>query len=123
MVEERYEALKKYRCKWAPEEVLGVCEAKIKGKNPDEVDCLIYMGNTFVGYIEGLWKVILFMGVQDGRKAELLAELRRAMFNTQLVFDVLVRKLRPVHNRHEREKYSDLVERALERCGDEKTES
>lgn len=119
MNNERYENVKKYMCKWLPEEALSGCRVRQKGIEPDDVGCLVCVADTIEAQCNGLWATILFLGAGDGVLAAKLVELKAAFDNLRLVFWQVARKLKPEFQEHEREVYANIVEEQLERTKNE----
>jgi len=119
MVEERYENVKKYMCKWLPEEALSGCKLKQGGIEPDDTRCLVCLANTFELSCELLWKAIVHLGVSDIKLAGKLADFAESFAKTRLSFWQVARRVQPEFDKEKREEYTNIMEEMLERAKNE----
>jgi hypothetical protein len=119
MVEERYENVKKYMCKWLPEEALSGCKARQKGLEPDDIGCLVCLATVLESSCELLWKTIVHLGVPNQMLASKVSDFADSFAKTRLTFWQVARRLKPEFDKEKREEYTNIMEEMLERAKNE----
>jgi len=119
MSSERYENVKKYMCKWLPEDALSGCKSRQKGIEPDDIACLVCLANTLESSCDLLFKTIVHLGVPDQMLASKLSDFADAFAKTRLCFWQVARKLMPEFDKEKREGYTNIMEELIERAKDE----
>jgi hypothetical protein len=119
MSSERYENVKKYMCKWLPEDALSGCKSRQKGIEPDDIACLVCLATTLESSCELLWKAIVHLGVPDPKLAGKLSDFADSFARTRLTFWQVARRLIPEFDKDKREEYTNIMEEMIERAKNE----
>jgi len=119
MSDERYENVKKYMCKWLPEEAFSGCKARQEGIEPDDVRCLVCLTIMFEDGCELFLKTIVHLGVPDQRLASKLIDFADALAKTRMAFWQVARRVQPEFDKEKREEYTNIMEELQERIKSE----
>jgi len=114
---ERYETVKKFMCKWQSEMALSVCTASIRGDEVTDTVCLICLARKSLSIAEDLRRTVIFFGVEDGIVATGMEKLFDQLAKTRVGLYAIVKKVAPEYMRDELENYADNIERLLQRRG------
>lgn len=114
---ERYEEVKKYMCKWQPEMALSACAGAMRGEEITDTVCLLCLARKMLSIAEDLQRTVIFLGVEDGRIASDMQKLFEQLMRTKVGLFTIIKKVAPEYMKGELEGYTDSMERLLQMTG------
>ncbi len=112
---ERYETLKKkYMCKWEPEVAMSICGYRLKheGFEPNAVECLICLGETFKRSCLCAWEIAAISGT--GKLSTRVMQEFENFIKHMIAFETFVEIAKPGWNKSTQDEWADRVEMLLE---------
>lgn len=117
MMNERYEEVKKYMCKWQSEMSFSACVQAMRGDEITDKLCLACFAMKLANITEDLERMIIFLGVEDGRIASDMQKLFDQLVKTKIGLLMIIKKVSPEHMKSRLEDYTNSMERLLQRAG------
>ena len=109
----RFEALKKYMCKWSDAVDLSVCRRIIEKKEIDDVDCLLCLTTSFIESFGPCMDIVITKGTGNLEQTRIIGRLISQCIKTERAFNRLAIKLKPEYGTEERNLWCDVVEREV----------
>lgn len=113
---ERFKGLSyKCMCKWQSVVAYSFCGQMAKGGEPNAIDCLLCVCETFMTHADILWDIVQCNGTNNEMTGKVLSIERRQYELTRLGFLAMAGRLKPGYSKKAEEAWSDKVEEVTEK--------